>query len=78
MKRLIALICVIFLTGCSTPRTKQTIELNCENGLITFKWWKADVLDDADIKYPSNLRHSGFYTDDNGKHMKCVEEINEK
>ena len=26
-------------------------------------------------QYLSNLRHSGFYTDDNGKHMKCVEEI---
>ena len=74
MKRLIALLCLLLLTGCSVPRTKQTIELKCENGLITFKWWKADVLGDANIKYPSNLRQSGFYTDDNGKHMKCVEE----
>lgn len=75
MKRLIALLCLLLLIGCSVPRTKQTIELKCENGLITFKWWKADVLDDANIKYPSNLRHSGFYTDDNGKYMKCVEEL---
>ena len=35
MKRLVTLLCVVLLTGCSAPREKHTIELNCENGLIT-------------------------------------------
>ena len=76
MKKIIAILTVLFLTGCSVPKTKQTIELKCENGLITFQWWKAEVLDEnTNIKYPQNLRKSGFYTDDTtGKYMRCIEE----
>jgi hypothetical protein len=66
---------VLSLTGCSVPSTKQTIDLKCENGVVTFSWWIADVLDEnTDIRNPRNLKKSGFYTDDNGKYMKCIEE----
>ena len=76
MKKIIAILAVLFLTGCSVPKTKQTIELKCENGLIIFQWWKAEVLDEnTNIKYPQNLRKSGFYPDDTtGKYVRCIEE----
>ena len=76
MGKLTTILCIGFLTtGCSVPGTKQTIELKCENGLVTFKWWEANVFDEkTDIRHLSNLKQSGFYTDENGKYMKCVEE----
>ena len=72
---ILTLISILGLIGCSIPSTKQTIDLKCENGLVTFSWWRAEVLDlNTDIIKPSNLRKSGFYTDDSGKYMKCIEE----
>lgn len=69
------LIGVLNLTGCSVPSNKQTIDLKCENGLVVFNWWSAEVLDEnTDIRNIRNLRKSGFYIDGNGKYMKCIEE----
>ena len=75
MKKIITLLALILLTGCSEAYTKHTLDLKCENGLITFQFWRADVFDiNTDIRQPYNLKKSGFYTDDNGKYMRCVEE----
>lgn len=76
MKKILTLTYLLILTGCSTPRDKQTIDLKCENGLVTYKWYKATIYgeENVDIRQVPNLKHSGFYTDDSGKYMKCIEE----
>ena len=58
------------LTGI---KDKQSIDLKCEQGIVTYYWYKASLVSDTtNIKYPQYLRSSGIYKNDDGSVLKCI------
>ena len=79
----IIVIVLLVLTGTlslmlgSSPLTsikdKQSIDLKCEQGIVTYYWYKASLVSDTTyIKYPQYLRSSGIYKNDDGSVLKCI------
>ena len=76
-------IVLLVLTGTlslmlnSSPLTgikdKHSIDLKCEQGIVTYYWYKASLVSDTTyIKYPQYLRSSGIYKNDDGSVLKCI------
>ena len=76
-------IVLLVLTGTlslmlnSSPLTgikdKHSIDLKCEQGIVTYYWYKASLVSDTtNIKYPQYLRSSGIYKNDDGSALKCI------
>ena len=76
-------IVLLVLTGTlslmlnSSPLTgikdKHSIDLKCEQGIVTYYWYKASLVSDTtNIKYPQYLRSSGIYKNDDGSVLKCI------
>lgn len=76
MKYILLCLSILMLVGCnSSSYDKQKIVLECQNGIITYKWYKArNVPKTLNIGVPDYLEHSGIYTDDNNNYMKCVKD----
>ena len=79
----IIVIVLLVLTGTlslmlgSSPLTgiknKHSIDLKCEQGIVTYYWYKASLVSDTTyIKYPQYLRSSGIYKNDAGSVLKCI------
>ena len=79
----IIVIVLLVLTGTlslmlgSSPLTgiknKDSIDLKCEQGIVTYYWYKASLVSDTTyIKYPQYLRSSGTYKNDDGSVLKCI------
>ena len=79
----IIVIVLLILTGTlslmlnSSPITgimnKHSIDLKCEQGIVTYYWYKASLVSDTTyIKYPQYLRSSGIYKNDDGSVLKCI------
>ena len=79
----IIVIVLLVLTGTlslmlgSSPLTgiknKDSIDLKCEQGIVTYYWYKASLVSDTTyIKYPQYLRLSGIYKSDDGSVLKCI------
>ena len=79
----IIVIVLLVLTGTlslmlgSSPLTgikdKHSIDLKCEQGIVTYYWYKASLVSDTTyIKYPQYLRSSGIYKNDDGSVLKCI------
>ena len=79
----IIVIVLLILTGTlslmlgSSPltgiKTKHSIDLKCEQGIVTYYWYKASLVSDTTyIKYPQYLRSSGIYKNDDGSVLKCI------
>ena len=79
----IIVIVLLVLTGTlslmlgSSPLTgiknKHSIDLKCEQGIVTYYWYKASLVSDTtNIKYPQYLSSSGIYKSDDGSVLKCI------